>query len=121
MYFVVFQEVLNDISNIRLRDKICNEKKDEENQNQDNGQDGPNDQDAQDRNEQEAEQGQKSDQPENGRNKGQYAGASEEYKAGDMSRNEAEAFLDNIGEDPSEINRFRFRGKERLPLSGKDW
>ncbi|MCD6273979.1 MAG: VWA domain-containing protein [Deltaproteobacteria bacterium] len=95
-----------------------NEKKDEENQNQDNEQDGPNDQD---RNEQEAEQGQKPEQPENGGNKGQGAGTSEEYKAGDMSRNEAEAFLDNIGEDPSEINRFRFRGKEYPPSSGKDW
>ncbi len=101
--------------NKKNQDEKSNEKKEEENQNQDNGQDD------QDRNEEEPEQGKKPDQPGNGANESKGAGSSEEYQAGDMSRNEAEAFLNNIDENPSEINRFRFRGKDRLPSSGKDW
>ncbi|MDL1983282.1 MAG: VWA domain-containing protein [Deltaproteobacteria bacterium] len=46
---------------------------------------------------------------------------SEEYQSGAMSKNEAEAFLDNIGEDPAAINRLRFHGKEQKTASGKDW
>ncbi|WDN87509.1 Ca-activated chloride channel-like protein [Desulfosarcina sp. BuS5] len=95
-----------------------NEKKKAENKNQDNGPDGQNDHD---RNKEEPEQGKKPDHLGNGGNESQGAGTSGEYQAGDMNRNEAEAFLDNIDENPSEINRFRFRGKDRLPSSGKDW
>ncbi|MCD6186028.1 MAG: tetratricopeptide repeat protein, partial [Deltaproteobacteria bacterium] len=92
-----------------------NKQKDAENQNQNKGQD------AQKQNEKKAEQEKMPDQPGNEGNESQGTGASEEYQAGNMSRNEAEAFLNNVDENPSEINRFRFRGKEHLPLSGKDW
>jgi len=88
-----------------------NERKDQADQ--DSGQDD------QARNKQEqgesAEQTEKSGQPE------QNAETSEEYQAGAMSKNEAEAFLDNIGEDPAAINRLRFHGKEQKTASGKDW
>jgi len=104
-------------------------KKQEQNQNKENqsGQsnerkdqaDQDSGQDDQARNKQEqgesAEQTEKSSQPE------QNAGTSEEYQAGAMSKNEAEAFLDNIGEDPAAINRLRFHGKEQKTASGKDW
>ncbi|MBC2696597.1 MAG: VWA domain-containing protein [Desulfobacteraceae bacterium] len=88
-----------------------NERK--EQANQDSGQDDQ----AQNKQEQgeSAEQTEKSGQP------GQDAGTSEEYQTGAMSKNEAEAFLDNIGEDPAAINRLRFRGKEQRAASGKDW
>ena len=94
-----------------------NKQKDAENQNQDNAQG----QDGQKQNKEEAEQKKMPDQPGNGGNENQGAGTPEKYQAGDMSRNEAEAFLNNVDENPSEINRFRFRGKEHLPSSGKDW
>lgn len=88
-----------------------NERKDQANQ--DSGQDDQ----ARNKQEQEesAEQTEKSGQPE------QNAETSEEYQAGAMSKNEAEAFLDNIGEDPAAINRLRFHGKEQKTASGKDW
>ncbi len=92
-----------------------NEKKDGENQNTDNGEDGQN------RNTEKAEEEKNSHQPEKGGSQGKDADTSKEYQTGDMNRNQAEAFLNNIDEDPSEINRFRFRGKEHLPSSGKDW
>ena len=89
-----------------------------QNQNQDNQKQDSN-QNDQARNKQDqgesAEQTGKSGQP------GQDAGTSEEYQTGTMSKNEAEAFLDNIGEDPAAINRLRFRGKEQKTASGKDW
>lgn len=85
----------------------------QDNQKQDSGQDD------QARNKQEqgesAEQTEKSSRPE------QDAGTSEEYQSAAMSKNEAEAFLDNIGEDPAAINRLRFHGKEQKTASGKDW
>lgn len=62
-----------------------------------------------------AEQTGKSSQPK------QDAGTSEEYRSGAMSKNEAQAFLDNIEEDPAAINRLRFHGKEQKTASGKDW
>ncbi|MEA1901674.1 MAG: VWA domain-containing protein [Thermodesulfobacteriota bacterium] len=87
--------------------------KNQDNQKQDSGQND------QSRNKQEqgesAEQTEKSSQPE------QNAGTSEEYQSGAMSKNEAEAFLDNIGEDPAAINRLRFHGKKQKTASGKDW
>jgi Ca-activated chloride channel homolog len=87
--------------------------KNQDNQKQDSGQND------QSRNKQEqgesAEQTEKSDQPD------QDAGTSEEYQSAAMSKNEAEAFLDNIGEDPAAINRLRFHGKEQKTASGKDW
>jgi len=95
--------------------KESNEKKDGENQNTDNGEDDQN------RNNEKAEEEKKPDQPEKGGSKGKDADTSKEYQTEDMNRNQAEAFLNNIDEDPSEINRFRFRGKEHLPSSGKDW
>ena len=67
------------------------------------------------------EQGESAEQTEKSGQSGQDAGTSEEYQAGAMSKNEAEAFLDNIGEDPAAINRLRFRGKEQKTASGKDW
>jgi len=85
----------------------------QDNQKQDSGQDNQ----ARNKQEQEesAEQTEKNGQP------GQNAGTSEEYQAGAMNKNEAQAFLDNIGEDPAAINRLRFRGKEHKTASGKDW
>ncbi|MBL0717628.1 MAG: VWA domain-containing protein [Desulfosarcina sp.] len=101
--------------NKKDQDNKSNEKKDKKNQNQDKKQDD------QEQNKKESEQKKMPDQPNKGGDESQGAGTSEEYKAGDMSRNKAEAFLDNIDENPSEINRFRFRGKKHLPSSGKDW
>jgi Ca-activated chloride channel family protein len=90
-----------------------NQDQNQDNQKQDSGQDD------QARNKQEhgesAKQTEKSDQP------GQDAETSEEYQTGAMTKNEAEAFLDNIGEDPAAINRLRFHGKEQKTASGKDW
>jgi len=88
-----------------------NERK--EQSNQDSGQDD-HDQNKQEQGES-AEQTGKSGQPE------QDAGTSEEDQSGAMSKNEAEAFLDNIGEDPAAINRLRFHGKKQKTASGKDW
>ena len=67
------------------------------------------------------EQGESAEQTGKGDQPGQDAGTSEEYQSGAMSKNEAEAFLDNIGEDPAAINRLRFHGKEQKTTSGKDW
>ena len=102
--------------NKKKQDKENNGKKDGKNQNQDKKQD---DQEQGDK--KKSEQGKMPDQPNKEGDESQGAGTSEKYKSGDMSRNEAEAFLNNIDENPSEINRFRFRGKEHLPSSGKDW
>ena len=88
-----------------------NERK--EQANQDSGQD--------DQAQNKQEQGESAEQTGNGDQPGQDAGTSEEYKTGAMSKNEAEAFLDNIGEDPAAINRLRFRGKDQKTASGKDW
>jgi len=88
--------------------------------NQNSGQDDQNSgQNDQARNKQ--EQGESAEQTGKGDQPGQDAGTSEEYQSGAMSKNEAEAFLDNIGEDPAAINRLRFRGKEQRTTSGKDW
>ncbi len=90
-----------------------NQDQNQDNQKKDSGQDD------QARNKQEpgesAEQNGKDNQP------GQDTGTSEEYQTGAMRKNEAEAFLDNIGEDPAAINRLRFHGKEQKTTSGKDW
>jgi Ca-activated chloride channel family protein len=90
-----------------------NQDQNQDNQKKDSGQDD------QARNKQEpgesAEQNGKDNQP------GQDAGNIEEYQAGAMNKNEAQAFLDNIGEDPAAINRLRFHGKEQKTTSGKDW
>jgi len=88
-----------------------NERKEQANQDSD--------QDDQAQNKQ--EQGESAEQTEKSGQPGQDAGTSEEYQAGAMSKNEAEAFLDNIGEDPAAINRLRFSGKEQKTASGKDW
>jgi len=87
--------------------------KNQDNQKQDSGQND------QSRNNQ--EQGESAEQTEKGDQPDQDAGTSEEYQSGAMSKNEAEAFLDNIGEDPAAINRLRFHGKEQKTASGKDW
>lgn len=110
----------NDMNKTEDQDKKTqsedsNKKKDGEKQNKDTGEDG------QEQNEKKAEEEKKSDHPENGGGQGKNGETAKEYKAGDMNRNQAEAFLDNIDEDPSQINRFRFPGKAHLPSSGKDW
>ena len=92
-----------------------NEKKEGENQNKDNGED------ARKQKKKKAEQGENPDQPENGGSQGKNGEPLKNYQVGDMNRTQAEAFLDNIDEDPSKINRFRFPEKEHLPSSGKDW
>jgi Ca-activated chloride channel family protein len=38
-----------------------------------------------------------------------------------ISANEAQAFIDNVTEDPSEINKFRFKGRNVYPQPKKDW
>ena len=38
-----------------------------------------------------------------------------------ITANEAQAFIDNVTEDPSEINKFRFKGRNVYPQSKKDW
>jgi len=81
--------------------------------NQDSGQD--------DQAQNKQEQKESDEQTGKGGQPGQDAGTSEEYQPGAMSKNEAQAFLDNIGEDPAAINRLQFRGKEQKTASGKDW
>jgi len=38
-----------------------------------------------------------------------------------MSQKEAEALFDNVIENPSDINRFKFKASPAYPVSGKDW
>jgi len=94
-------------------------KKQEQNQNKENQSGQSNEIKDQARNKQ--EQGKSAEQTGKGGQPDQDYRTSEEYQSGAMSKNEAEAFLDNIGEDPAAINRLRFHGKEQKTASGKDW
>jgi len=38
-----------------------------------------------------------------------------------MTYNEAQAFIDNVTEDPSDMNKLRFKGRDVYPQSKKDW
>ena len=69
----------------------------------------------------EGNQEQKNDIPMGDSNRDNRLKPRDNGKAGGMSKNEAEAFLDNIVEDPSDINRFRFQGKKKRSASGKEW
>ncbi len=106
----------NNMNNSKDQNKKDQSRQNNERKEQANQDRGQNDQ-AQNK----QEQGESAEQTGKGGQPGQDAGTSEEYQTGAMSKNEAEAFLDNIGEDPAAINRLRFRGKEQKTASGKDW
>ena len=100
------------------KEKPSDEMKNKENQQKDNSSKSENNDTNDEKNNENKDMN--SEQPPD-EQEGNKEPARDENKKYNMDKKEAQAFFDNITEDPSDINKFRFKKSDIFPASGKNW